>query len=73
MATELENDGLKDSHLANGIILGCLTMKGKRTAAVLYASEFLGIDPERLDALLLEAMVRMLSASEEWAREGKVP
>ncbi len=73
MATELDNDGLRDSRLVDGIILGSLFVKGKRTAATLYASEFLGIDPERLDALLLEAMTRMLSASEEWARKGEGP
>ncbi len=72
MATELENDGLKDGRLVDGIILGALFVKRKRTALTLYASEFLGIDQERLDSLLLEAMARMLGASEEWAgrREG---
>ncbi len=67
MATELENDGLTVSDLTNGIILGALAVKGKRTALTLYASEFLGISPERLDSLLLEAMARMLGASQEWA------
>lgn len=56
-----------------GIILGTLVMGGKAKAAALYASEFLAIDPERLDALLLESMTRMLSAASEWARQGEVP
>ncbi len=73
MATEENDDGMKDSHLANGIILGCLVMSEKRTAAVLFASEFLGIDPEKLDALLFQAMTRMLAAAQEWAREGTEP
>ncbi len=69
MASEERGDG----RLVEGIILGTLVMAGKRTAAVLYASEFLGLDPERLDSLLLEAMTRMLGAAQEWAREGKEP
>ncbi len=69
MASEEREDG----RLVEGIILGTLVMAGKRTAALLYASEFLGIEPERLDSLLFEAMARMLGASEEWASKGEDP
>ncbi len=68
MATEREDNGLVE-----GIILGTLVIKGKRTAALLYASEFLGIEPERLDSLLFEAMARMLGAAQEWATKGESP